>query len=1384
MVYGFDYRAPSVTGIVAKGTNTLIVSFDEKLDTDTINNIVPANFTYEKLSGGGIQTPVSAVLGSDGKSVVLTTPGTGTLTVADYVLVLGQAAPVKVKDVAGNGIYQQTEISFRPSATDLDVEVAPSLAKAEYNNGLGTLKLTLTKNTTLANLDATKLSINGVAITSDAVKTQTAPNVITLKLSDTNIAAVNAVSGALTLTSAKGAYTDGTTATDGESIAITKSTPAVIRTSSYSQESKVLTVTFDQPVTLGTSAIKVNSDAGVEATAAGSTAVNADGTAVSDLTAASATWRLKLVATEAAKIENDTTTKLNAYMTAGAVLNNDDAKTANIATTYATGGVAVTYTADTTNPFIQSVVFDDNANTLKLTFNENLDTNSAAIITSLKTAGALTIGTDATTNKVDLNGLTYGAGLANSSFVIDATNKKLLTITLGTIDAGTTATTFRSKLEAMNQSGKALKVSLAKGLVVDNNALKNIATTFDTGVVATFKDYSKPTLNAVSSEDVLSSNMIKLSFNEKVDKASAENVANYVITDGTGAQLTVSKVDLQDDGETAYLTTTVQEAGKPYNLAVKNVKDLASNIMVDDLTNAFVGSAKTITDKEEVSSAVATIGDNSKDDAITVGFSQKPNQTLALDKVNYAVLEHATADAADVWTNATAVDLTDATLTIDPADATASTVKIALGNYNLKDNKTYKVVVTNVTDIYGNALDSTMASHVTVPTISNAPVSVSNTELSGTTGSVTLVFDKELKNANVAANYSVGAATPTNATYTWDAIKQQATVVLDLATALTTTTPVTLTQTTGVTNITNLAGKGFANPIIPEPTGMIDTVAPKFATSNPVIATAYDQSAAAGTTETRSDKVVLTFSKTITQATAADERNYAVSVGGVILTNGSNIDAYTDLAAATNNQFVALQTAPNQVTIELSNETAKSVQFVKGDTISVTASNIQDSSANVMTTATLGTTAVSKDLATSTALTVGSTAFNSSNNITITLPDDILASSVNKNTFAINGNTVTSATVGTSKQIMLTLASPVAIGAGVQIGQGSNFALKDMEGNAIDATELFTNATGTPAYLPVSTNQVVGATNIDSATAVNATGSLAGTTKITYTKGASNTLYVKVSSAPLTCATGDTVPGSATSYTTATDITGADITTNKYVGLYEVNAQGIVQGFHNYDVSGDISLNLAGVTAADALGSSNDGKTIVTLPTLPTGATAYLYKLSGSAADVVIPAAGTVCNAAGGYVAATVGANTIPTTDTWKIAIAAVDATGKVVQFTNVAAVVTPNVAAKYGKSVGSIAITDDIAMAALTTSENTKTLTVTIDGVAKNYVINSTVLTQTDFLTALNAALGTAGTATISGTNLVVTSATTGLTSTVVFSGTAAIVGTPVVTNGDVAKN
>lgn len=106
-----------------------------------------------------------------------------------------------------------------------------------------------------------------------------------------------------------------------------------------------------------------------------------------------------------------------------------------------------------------------------------------------------------------------------------------------------------SAYKAVNTTNKAVQLYKKGGVYVDEKApeIKSVATT-----------------NATT---------VEVLFNEALDAASAETVANYTINNN----ITVSAAKLGEDGKTVTLTTSALTEGTTYELTVNGVKDAAGN---------------------------------------------------------------------------------------------------------------------------------------------------------------------------------------------------------------------------------------------------------------------------------------------------------------------------------------------------------------------------------------------------------------------------------------------------------------------------------------------------------------------------------------------------------------------------------------------------------------------------------------------------------------------------------------------------------------------------------------------------------------------------------------------------------------------------------------
>lgn len=92
-------------------------------------------------------------------------------------------------------------------------------------------------------------------------------------------------------------------------------------------------------------------------------------------------------------------------------------------------------------------------------------------------------------------------------------------------------------------------------------------------------DMTPPTIYAIIVKSAVSLDLI---YSEKVDKATAENIANYRINNG----ITITAALLDADQVTLHLTTSPHQAGS-YSITVNNVKDLAHNIIAPNSSQSY-----------------------------------------------------------------------------------------------------------------------------------------------------------------------------------------------------------------------------------------------------------------------------------------------------------------------------------------------------------------------------------------------------------------------------------------------------------------------------------------------------------------------------------------------------------------------------------------------------------------------------------------------------------------------------------------------------------------------------------------------------------------------------------------------------------------------------
>ncbi len=169
------------------------------------------------------------------------------------------------------------------------------------------------------------------------------------------------------------------------------------------------------------------------------------------------------------------------------------------------------------------------------------------LLTKTASAGELTVSWDANAES-DLKGykLYYGTSTGNYNTVVDVGNVINYNLT-GLSEGETYFFAVTAYDTAYNESGFSDEVSAQVQVI----------------------DVTPPEIYAVN---VTNATSIRLTFSEEVERASAENVANYNINNN----VTINSISLDQGNRVVQIETSPHQAGS-YSIVVNNVKDLAPN---------------------------------------------------------------------------------------------------------------------------------------------------------------------------------------------------------------------------------------------------------------------------------------------------------------------------------------------------------------------------------------------------------------------------------------------------------------------------------------------------------------------------------------------------------------------------------------------------------------------------------------------------------------------------------------------------------------------------------------------------------------------------------------------------------------------------------------
>lgn len=1095
--YDYDFKVPTVAGVEVVSQNQIKVNFSEKMDASAAD---PTQYTLVKNSVSGtnlINVNAIGVLSADKKSALITIDSS--MVPANYTLSVSGT----VKDIQNSATYKVvtgTELYFAPTADQLVDATAPTLVSASYNSETKKLTVNFDEKVNYSTVDKTKITLGGVSLTAaDGLDTATNSQTLVFSLSDATITKLP--TGVLSLALADGAVADiaaTPNAIKAQTLSsITLSTPPqlVVDSSNYDENTHILTLKFNAPVKMTTPA---NITLGGNALTIDDSYNNGESKVLTaDLaTKATDTVQIELGTTDAVKagIGDNTGNSIAVTLPVNTGLVAADGTAISLAITK-----DIAITQDDVKPVLVNATYKNLDKGLYLEFSEPVQ--KAAIA---KEKFLIGFGTDATAETtVDINNAIVSLVDANGAAITDNYSKYIkvdLSIGAGNLNRVYQGTDDADHLlSALFQSayttGNAIKVQLGADAVYDTANVQNSGTSNGNAAMTdakavTFVNSEIPQLNTAATT---TKRQLTINFDARMNKDDVENVNNYSIINLMYPAKTVKVLVASQDAADArkvYLTvdtdlTDVAAGTDAYKITVTNVKSVDGvALSTTNNTGTFQG---TTTDADTTAPVIKTGAD---DGVVLTSIAGKENDTIAVTFNEASGMDKASAENL---ANYSLVDLgTDGNgttvipLTTDSVSSIAMTgaapdqlVTMTLKTINLQKDHSYKLTVTGVKDIFGNVISTTDNANVkTIPVTNVANDGVNfvqndNTfenptalgSVTGTKTTVTVAFAElvDAATASVASNYRVNGSIPSTVTY--DATANKATFEI----------PVALTGTNfafEIKGVKDLAGNVNAN-YTSYNTGVIgDLTAPTFAATNPIAAVAKNQ--LTDDSEGNADVITVKFDGSVDATTATDERNYIVKVNGVALKNDSNIAAYANMNAT--NQYLAQVTAEDTITLTLNNAAGSKVNFLKGDTIEVTAANVEDAVGNKMTSAAVSTTAIAADIVaadgtgTDGALTAGNIAITGPNTVTLTFVDDILPTSVDATDFTVDNNVVTKAVATGNSVVTLTLAAPIQNSASVKVSGSSTFTMQDPEGNVLSKDELFgtSNAVTSTATAPAA----------------------------------------------------------------------------------------------------------------------------------------------------------------------------------------------------------------------------------------------------------------------------------------------------------------------------
>jgi len=198
----------------------------------------------------------------------------------------------------------------------------------------------------------------------------------------------------------------------------------------------------------------------------------------------------------------------------------------------------------------------------------------------------------------------------------------------------------------------------------------NVMEPFEKRIIGMMRDTIRPYITSIKTE---SNNSVIIYFSEPLNRITAERIENYIVE---GSALTIEAAILDEKENAVTLITSEQKPNASYRITIRNIADLADNVMSDTI-RSFRGAT---TDTSKVTASVVALSNNE----LEITFNRKLDRESAENIENYII---------------------DNDLEIINAVLDGSNRVVTLITENQTPGTVYRLDISNIEDITGNVMD-------------------------------------------------------------------------------------------------------------------------------------------------------------------------------------------------------------------------------------------------------------------------------------------------------------------------------------------------------------------------------------------------------------------------------------------------------------------------------------------------------------------------------------------------------------------------------------------------------------------------------------------------------------------------------------------------------